>query len=214
MRHQAIGAWMVSLCQIEEARAPSPCRTRAATPSGTCPPWTSRWRWPWSVSLTDSTSWRMTLTRVSPGPRPFVIAGGAEQANAMVGQRAFELGAGVALGHVDHSPGEVGQQFPLNVKQVGHHPPLVDLRVGQYEGDGQPGRGADQMQLQAPEVAGARGAKPVAGPTGKAGRLPVEYRDRGLAADHGQAWCYIASSYCELGSSRRASLQAFFKRQR
>lgn len=53
------------------------------------------------------------------------------------------------------------------VQERGEDLALVGLGSGQRPGDGESVQGADQVQAQAPEVAGVRGAVAVLGPSGQ-----------------------------------------------
>jgi hypothetical protein len=83
-----------------------------------------------------------------------VAVGRAQQCRAAVGQVAVEFGGGVALVGDDQQPWPGGEQMPVAVEHGHQHLALVELGMRQRPGDRQPGRGADQVQPQPPEVAG------------------------------------------------------------
>src|SRR6266511_4029153 len=107
----------------------------------------------------------------STGTWLFVGSCRAQKGGDMVGEETLELGAGVALVGQDGLAGPGGEQVGVGLEQVTGDLALVDLGVRQRERDRQPGGGADQMEAQAPEVAGVAGAVSVASPSGQLGAL-------------------------------------------
>jgi hypothetical protein len=93
------------------------------------------------------------------------FAGGAEQDEPGGGELVLEVAAVVALVADDDLPGSpcqvvVGQDAQQDL-------PLVGLRPGQGEADGQAVQGAQQVQPQSPEPSRVGGAVPVLGPSGQ-----------------------------------------------
>ena len=101
------------------------------------------------------------------GPRCLALTGRAQQLDVGLGEGGFKRLAVVVL---------VGHQFLLRVSgnqiRVGgehseQHLAFIGLGAGERERHRQPRHGAQQMQAQAPEVAGVRGAVAVLGPAGQ-----------------------------------------------
>nr|WP_245652879.1 hypothetical protein [Herbidospora sakaeratensis] len=79
-----------------------------------------------------------------------VAVGRAQQADTPGGQEPVEFGGDVALAGQDQQSGPGGEQVGFQVADGHQHLAFVDLRVGQGPGDRRSGRGADQMEFQAP----------------------------------------------------------------
>src|SRR5665213_2030689 len=101
------------------------------------------------------------------GPRSLSSLRRSDESCSPGGQEALELGAGVALVGQDDLARSVGEQILVDLEQVTGHLTLVDLRIGQCEGDRKTGRRAHQVKSQSPEVAGVTGAVAVAGEPGE-----------------------------------------------
>src|SRR5664280_1339553 len=148
-------------------RASSRCSTRVTTPWGVCPPCRSRSSWPFRVSLT--------------GSRSLAFLGRSDESCALAGKEALELGAGVALVGQDDLARPMAEQIGVDLEEVPGHLPLVDLGIGQCEGNRKASWRTDQVQSQSPEVAGVAGAVSIAG---EPGEITSSGRRTGASALH------------------------------
>jgi len=114
--------------------------------------------------LDQLTEW---LQESCPGSRGLALLRRTDELRTPGGQESLELGTGIALVGQDDLTRSIGEQILVDLEQVSGHFSLVDLGIGQCEGHRKPGRGADQMQSQSPEVTGVTGAVAIAGEAGE-----------------------------------------------
>ncbi len=101
------------------------------------------------------------------GPFRFTFAGRPQQPDALFGEVAFEVLAGVVLVADQCLSGPGGDEAGFGGEEVQQGLALVGLGPGQGEGDGQALEGAHQVQPQASEEAAVAGAVAVLGPSGQ-----------------------------------------------
>ena len=133
------GAPVLLLCQIAAAMARMRWATRMATPSKVRPPWASRSSWPLRVSLTDSISWRIALSRGSPWRAASSLRAGRSSVMPRAARSASVCAAGEAFVGDQDQAGAGGGELGLDVEHRGQHLAFADLRVGQRPQDGHPG---------------------------------------------------------------------------
>ncbi len=171
------------LCQTPAARARIRWQTRAQTPAGMCPPWSSR-----ELAFEGVVDRFVPLADPTELAEPglLVFAVGTDEGGVQRGDGLFELVAGEAF-VADHDllPGEQS----VVSSAVEHRRGDVAfglVRGRQTKADRHPVRGAQQVQAQSPEVARMRGAAAVGGPAGQLGALAglarLAARDRGNRA--------------------------------
>ncbi len=97
----------------------------------------------------------------------FGFARRAQQLDALSGQGRFESGRGEALVGDQQDLPAVGDQVGVDLQHRRQDFPLAHFGVGQRPQDRHSGRGAHQVQAQAPEVPGVGGAPAVARPAGQ-----------------------------------------------
>src|SRR4051812_31222962 len=142
------------------------------------PPCCSRVSWPLVVSMTDSIHWR---TRASLPNRAgsSVRSGRTRWAPSSSRRKASNSAPAKALVAEDHIAGADEGMVGVGGQQRLDRFPLADLGVGQSPHDRHPLGGGDQVEPEAPEVAGVAGAVAVAGMPGQIralDRLPARRR--------------------------------------
>src|SRR5271170_6657926 len=98
-------------------------------------------------------------------PATIVLVGGSDELDAVASQEGLELFGAIPL--IREDPLSGAQQRGLGLEEVPRHLALVDLGVGQREGDGQPRRRAHEMEPQSPKEARVTGAVALGGPPGE-----------------------------------------------
>jgi hypothetical protein len=78
----------------------------------------------------------------------FAFEGRSQQPDTSFAEERLELASGVALVGDKYLTGAGSQQCGLAVEEVAGYVAFVEFGVGQRVGDGQPGRGADQVEAQ------------------------------------------------------------------
>lgn len=101
------------------------------------------------VDRFDDLAQRRQLVGAATGS--FVLAGRANQFDAVVAKDAFELARDVALVSDERLAGAVSEQARVVVEHVDGDVAFVELGVGQSEGDRQPGWCAHEVQAQPPK---------------------------------------------------------------
>src|SRR5664280_1068290 len=115
------------------------------------------------------------------GSRSLAFLGRSDESCALAGKEALELGAGVALVGQDDLARPMAEQIGVDLEEVPGHLPLVDLGIGQCEGNRKASWRTDQVQSQSPEVAGVAGAVSIAG---EPGEITSSGRRTGASALH------------------------------
>ena len=139
--------------------------TRVTTPPGVLPPCRSRSSWVLSVALTDSISWRNGLRSGVLSRLRSPLWAGRMSSTPCSPKNCSRLAGAVPL--VGEDPLASSQQRGLGFEEVPGDLALVDPRVGQGEGDRQPGRCAHEVQAKPPEPARVAGAVAIGGPAGE-----------------------------------------------
>src|SRR6266700_3106961 len=103
------------------------------------------------------------------GAGGFGAVRGSYDGDSVVVEPGFGVAVAVALVHDQDQPVGVVEHVRLQGDQVDEDFTFVGLGVGQGERDRQAVHGGDQVQAQAPEQPGVRGAVAVTGPAGQVG---------------------------------------------
>lgn len=160
MRLRLSGASVFQLCQMPAAIASRRWATRVNTP----------WGGAGAVGFEAELALEGVVDRLDPLPDSaevavagvLVAAVRAQHPHAECGDLGFDVAPGQAL--VGQHRGARAQQAGLHGdgQQVQAHVAFAELGIGQAPGDGHPVRRGEQVELQAPVVAGVGGAEPVA----------------------------------------------------